>query len=210
MINVVEDYFTKGCGRCKRFDTPECSTKRWAHGLAHLRRICLAAGLTETAKWGHPCYMSGERNVALIGAFVGSFSLNFMNASLLTDPQRILQKRGPNARHADMLAFTDIAQVIEREPIIIAYLQEAIGYAQAGIKPVRQSETIDLQGELPTELVDALDCDPQFCEAFQGLTPGRQRSYVLHVNTTNNPATRMARIERFKEKVLAGKGWNEL
>jgi uncharacterized protein YdeI (YjbR/CyaY-like superfamily) len=205
MITMVEDYFTKGCGRCPRFDTPDCSTKSWADGLAQLRRICLAAGLTEAVKWGHPCYMWEGRNIALIGAFRESFSLNFMNASLLKDPHDVLQKRGPNTVHADMLSFADVAEVIAIEPIITAYLQEAIGYAQAGIKPVKQAQDLDLQ----PELLDALDTDPEFSEAFAALTPGRQRSYVLHLSTTSNPATRVARIERFRDKVMAGKGWNE-
>jgi uncharacterized protein YdeI (YjbR/CyaY-like superfamily) len=205
MITDSADYFTKGCGRCPRFDTPECSTRLWAAGLADLRRICLAAGLVETAKWGHPCYMSGDRNIALIGAFRDDFRLTFMNASLMRDPDGILVKRGANTAHADMMRFTDSAQVAETESNITAYLQEAIGYAQAGIRPMKQASEIDLQ----PELLEALDTDPQFAEAFAALTPGRQRSYALHLNTTANPTTRLARIERFREKVLAGKGWNE-
>jgi uncharacterized protein YdeI (YjbR/CyaY-like superfamily) len=205
MITNSGDYFTKGCGRCARFDTPECATRLWAAGLNELRRICLAAGLVETAKWGHPCYMWGERNIALIGAFRDDFRLTFMNASLMRDPDGILVKRGPNTAHADMVCFTDTSQVTAIESIITAYLQEAIGYAQAGIKPVKVPHEVDLQ----PELAEALDTDPQFAEAFVTLTPGRQRSYVLHLSTTANPTTRMARIERFREKVLAGKGWNE-
>jgi uncharacterized protein YdeI (YjbR/CyaY-like superfamily) len=205
MITNSGDYFTKGCGRCARFDTPECATRLWAAGLNELRRICLAAGLVETAKWGHPCYMWGERNIALIGAFRDDFRLTFMNASLMRDPDGILVKRGPNTAHADMMSFTDSAQVAEMESNITAYLQEAIGYAQAGIRPMKQAREIDLQ----PELLEALDTDPQFAEAFAALTPGRQRSYVLHLSTTANPATRVARIERFRGKVLAGKGWNE-
>jgi uncharacterized protein YdeI (YjbR/CyaY-like superfamily) len=205
MITESAEYFAKGCGRCARFDTPECSTRLWSAGLADLRRICLAAGLVETAKWGHPCYMSGDRNIALIGAFRDNFCLSFMNASLMKDGEGILVKRGPNTAHADMMNFTDSAQVVEMEGIITAYLQEAIGYAQAGIKPVKQATLIDLQ----PELLEALDTDPQFAEAFAALTLGRQRSYVLYLSTTANPTTRVARIERFRETVLAGKGWNE-
>jgi uncharacterized protein YdeI (YjbR/CyaY-like superfamily) len=205
MITDSAEYFTKGCGRCARFDTPACSTRIWASGLAELRRICLAAGLVETAKWGHPCYMWGERSIALIGAFRDDFRLTFMNGSLMRDPEGILVKRGANTAHADMICFTDNAQIVEVENIITAYLREAIGYAQAGIKPVKAPREVDLQ----PELAEALDTDPQFAEAFASLTPGRQRSYVLHLNTTANPATHVARIERFREKVLAGKGWNE-
>jgi uncharacterized protein YdeI (YjbR/CyaY-like superfamily) len=205
MITDIEDYFIKGCGRCPRFDTPDCSTRQWAAGLAELRRICLAAGLVETVKWGHPCYMSGDRNIALIGAFRDDFRLNFMNAALLKDPEAVLVKRGPNTSQPDLICFTDASHVLAIEETIAAYLQEAIGYAQAGLRPAKVASNVDLQDEL----VDALDQDPEFSQAFAALTPGRQRSYVIHLGSTANPATRKARIERFRAKVLAGKGWTE-
>jgi uncharacterized protein YdeI (YjbR/CyaY-like superfamily) len=88
MITAIEDYFAKGCGRCERFDTAACSTKRWALGLAELRRICLAAGLAETVKWGHPCYMHAGRNVAIVGALRDDFRLSFFAGALLRDPER--------------------------------------------------------------------------------------------------------------------------
>jgi uncharacterized protein YdeI (YjbR/CyaY-like superfamily) len=205
MITDIEDYFTKGCGRCARFETPDCSTKRWADGLAELRRTCRSTGLDEAVKWGHPCYMWGDRNIALMGAFRDNFRLIFMNASLMSDPDGILEKRGPNTRHPDMICFTDAAQVVAMEGTITAYLQEAIGYARAGVKPVKETGEIELQ----PELVVALDSDPEFSEAFIALTPGRQRSYVLHLGSTENSTTRMARIGKFRQKVLVGKGWNE-
>jgi uncharacterized protein YdeI (YjbR/CyaY-like superfamily) len=202
MITDVEDYFSKGCGRCDRFATADCSTRQWAHGLAELRRICLDAGLGETVKWGHPCYMSGDRNIALIGAFRGDFRLNFMNASLMQDPEGLLEKRGPNTRHPDMLRFSANEQVLDREPVIRAYLQEAVSYAEAGIRPQKQVDEI----ELPDELVEALDADPELAEAFHDLTPGRQRSYVLNLNSARKAETRVSRIAAFRDKIIAGKG----
>lgn len=80
MISGVEDFFTRGCGRCPRFDTPDCSTRRWTQGLLDLRSICLSAGLGETVKWGHPCYTHAGRNIAIIGAFLGDFRLSFFNS----------------------------------------------------------------------------------------------------------------------------------
>ena len=205
MITDIEDYFTKGCGRCDRFDTAECSTSHWAKGLADLRRLCLAAGLEETVKWGHPCYMAAGRNVALIGAFRGDFRLTFFNAGLMTDPESILEKQGPNTRVAGMLRFTDNAQVRAREQVIVAYLTEAIGYARAGIRPVREVGAVDL----PEELVDALGGDPDLSKAFAALTPGRQRSYVIALASAKASATRVARIAKFRGKILQGKGANE-
>jgi uncharacterized protein YdeI (YjbR/CyaY-like superfamily) len=202
MITDIEDYFAKGCGRCARFATTDCSTRKWARGLADLRRICRDAGLTETVKWGHPCYMHADRNIAIIGAFRDDFRLNFFNAALMKDPESVLEKRGPNTRHPDMIRFEDNAQVARMQPTIRSYLEEAISYAAAGIKPAK--EQTDL--ELPDELVEALDADPELSEAFQDLTPGRQRSYVINLNSAKKPETRISRIAGFRDKIIAGKG----
>lgn len=205
MITDIEDFFTKGCGRCERFATADCSTRRWAKGLQALRGICRDAGLAETVKWGHPCYMHAARNIAIVGAFRGDFRLTFFNAGLLSDPEGILEKQGPNTRHSDMIRFADNAQPAAMAPVITAYLKEAMGYAEAGLKPAKAAGDI----ELPDELVEALDADPELAEAFNALTPGRRKSYVINLNTTKNPATRIARIDRFRPKILAGKGATE-
>ena len=205
MISQIEDYFDKGCGRCPRFDTPDCSTRRWAVGLAQLREICRAAGLKEAVKWGHPCYMWEDRNIAIFGAFRDDFRISFMNASLLKDPQNVLVMRGPHTKTADMICFDNVAGVTLLAATISAYLEEAIGYAKTGLKDTKGVIKVERQ----PELVDALDADPELAQAFENLTPGRQRSYVLHLASTENPATRIARISKFRDKVLAGKGMNE-
>lgn len=202
MITEIDDYFTKGCGRCTRFDTPDCSTRAWLSGLLDLRRICRDEGLVETVKWGHPCYMHGGRNIAIIGAFRDNFRLSFFNAALMQDPDNLLEKQGPNTQHPDMIRFTDVAQVAEREPVIRAYLGEAMGYADRGELPVKEATEL----ALPAELVDAMDADPVLAEAFAALTPGRQKSYVINLNGAKQAATRMARIEKFRPKIIAGKG----
>ncbi|MEL7042577.1 MAG: YdeI/OmpD-associated family protein [Pseudomonadota bacterium] len=202
MITDIEDYFLKGCGRCERFDTPDCSTRQWETGLLHLRRICSEAGLVETVKWGHPCYLHVGRNIAIIGAFRGDFRLSFFNAALMKDPEGVLEKQGPNTQHNDMFRFTDVAQVSEKETVIRSYLEEAMAYAEAAIKPPKNETTLDL----PDELVDALDADPELAEAFHKLTPGRKKSYAINLNSAKKAETRMARITKFRPKILAGKG----
>lgn len=202
MITDIEDYFTKGCGRCARFDTPDCSTKFWTKGLADLRRICLAAGLVEEVKWAHPCYMHAGRNVALIGALRGDFRLNFFHAALMTDPEGVLEGQGPNTRHPDCLRFTDSATPAAMEKVILSYLREAMAYAEQGLLPAKIPAAFDL----PDELVEALDMDPDLAEAFHALTPGRQRSYVILLSSAKTAATRSARIEKSRAKILAGKG----
>jgi len=205
VITRIEDFFSLGCGRCERFATPDCSTHQWAQGLRDLRRICLAAGLEETVKWGHPCYLHAGRNIALIGAFRGDFRLSFMNAALLRDPHGLLEKTGPNTRHADVIRFSTNEGPASLEPRLLDYLKEAMGYAAAGIRPEREPQELDL----PPELVDALDADPELAEAFHALTPGRQRSYVINLNGAKAAATRVARIAKFRGPILAGKGANE-
>ena len=149
--------------------------------------------------------MHAGRNVAILGAFRGDFRLSFFDAALMSDPAGVLERQGPNTRHADMIRFTDTARVDELETTIRSYLREAMGYAEAGTTAPKQE--IDL--ELPTELVDALDADAELAEAFHALTPGRQRSYVIHLSRAKKSATRIARISRFREKILAGKGAQE-
>jgi uncharacterized protein YdeI (YjbR/CyaY-like superfamily) len=205
MITDVDDYFAKGCGRCDRFATPDCSTRLWLPGLLTLRRIAREAGLTETAKWGHPCYMHAGRNICLIGAFRTDFRLTFMNAALLTDPGGLLERQGPNTRNPDCLRFTDNEAPGRLEPVIHAYLTEAMSYAERGLLPPKEQYEVSL----PDELVQALDSDPELAEAFAALTPGRQKSWALHLNTAKTSATRLSRIEKSRPKILAGKGATE-
>lgn len=202
MITDVADFFAKGCGRCPRFDTPDCSTRHWATGLETLRRICLDAGLAETAKWGHPCYMHAGRNVVLIGAFRGDFRLNFMEAGLLQDKDGLLEKQGPNTAHPNMLRFTNNEDPVRLEPVIRAYLAEAMAHADAGRRAPKSSGAPDL----PDEFIEALDADPELAEAFHNLTPGRQKSYAINLNGVKKPETRLARIAKFRDHILAGKG----
>ncbi len=205
MITDIEDFFTRGCGRCARFDTPDCSTRAWAGGLADLRRICRDAGLSETVKWGHPCYMHAGRNIAIIGAFRIDFRLTFFNAALMTDPEGRLERQGQNTAHPDMIRFTSNDGPAGEEPLIRAYLAEAMGYAEQGIRPQKPKTEIDL----PDELVEALDADPELAEAFHGLTPGRRKSYVLNLNAAKKSETRVNRIAGFRDRILAGKGATE-
>ena len=205
MITDIEDFFTRGCGRCNRFDTPDCSVRQWSAGLESLRRICLDTGLAETVKWAHPCYMQDGRNVAILGAFRGDFRLSFFNAALLTDPHGVLERQGPNTRYPDMIRFTANSQVVEMEPVIRALLEEAKSRAKAGVKPPKTEVRI----ELPRELEEALAADPELARAFHDLTPGRQKSYVINLNSARKSETRILRIKKFRHRMMAGKGATE-
>jgi uncharacterized protein YdeI (YjbR/CyaY-like superfamily) len=204
MITDAEDYFAKGCGRCARFATPDCSVQHWRVGVVALRQLCLEAGLTETAKWGHPCYMHAGRNVAMIGAFRDTYRLTFFDAALPPDPAGILERRSPNSRAADQISLTDPAAVAAMAPVLRDYLAAAKAMAELG-RPARPP--VDLT--LPEELLAALDADAELATAFHALTPGRQRSWALHLTTSANPATRRARIDKGRAKIMAGKGATE-
>ncbi len=205
MITEVQDYFELGCGRCERFATADCSTKRWHAGLDRLRELCLGMGLAEEVKWGHPCYVHEGRNIAIIGAFRDDYRLTFFHAALMQDPEGVLERQGPNTKNAGMLRFKDNSQVGTMEATIRAYLEEAVGYADAGTKPPREEHELDL----PDEMLEALDADPELSDAFHALTPGRQRSYEILLKGAKKPETRVARIARFRSKIIDGKGANE-
>jgi len=202
MISDIDDYFAKGCGRCDRFSTADCSTQRWQQGLLGLRKICLEVGLQETVKWGHPCYVGGGRNIAILGAFRGDFRMSFFNPALMEDPQGVLEKQGKNTQHPDAIFFRETEDLERLSETVRTYLREAISYAEQGIKQEKQVDEI----ELPLELLQAFENDTELAEAFQSLTPGRKRSYAINLNSAKQSKTRVARIAKFREKILAGKG----
>ncbi len=202
MITDADDFFTKGCGRCDRFATPDCSTRWCIDGLNALRTICLDMGLSEHVKWAHPTYMHAGRNIALFGAFRGDFRLSFMNAGLLNDTEGALRPNGPNSATPSVMYFYASEQVGAKEPVIRAYLRQLMDHAEAGTSPPKVERQIDM----PDELVEALDADAELAEAFHNLTPGRQKSYMFALNQAKKSETRFARIEKFRDKILAGKG----
>ncbi|PVA08306.1 YdeI/OmpD-associated family protein [Thalassorhabdomicrobium marinisediminis] len=205
MITDIEDYFSKGCGRCKRFDTPACSVAKWHDGVIVLRRICLDAGLSEHVKWGHPVYMHAGHNIAMIGAFQNDFRFTYMNASLLKDPEGILEAPGPNTKTRSMVRFSDCRTVEAMAPVLAAYLEEAKEYADKGLKPPKTVK----DHNVPDELTDALDADPELADAFAALTPGRKRGYYMHIGSAKQSVTRARRIEKLRPQIFAGKGFNE-
>jgi uncharacterized protein YdeI (YjbR/CyaY-like superfamily) len=202
MITHPDAFFTDGCGRCDRFATPECSARIWADGLVALRRLCRDMGLEETAKWGHPCYMHQGRNIALIAAFRGDFRLTFMNAALLGDTDGMLEPQGPNSQTRNMIRFTAAAEVDARAQVIGDFLRQLMRHAEAGTRPPKVAREFDM----PDELTEALDADPDLAEAFHALTPGRRNSYLFNLGQAKQSATRTARIEKFRDRILAGKG----
>ena len=205
MIKDPALYFQDGCGRCKHFATDDCNARCWGDGLAILRQACLDAGLTEEAKWGHPCYTFNGANVVILGAFKSDFHMSFFKASLMQDESGLFIKRGENTQVASVLQFTNTDQVKDQLSVIRSYLQEAIAVEKSGIKPVKPKPSFDI----PEELVIAMDEGPELAEAFYALNPGRQRGYCMTIGSAKQQSTRLNRIAKYRAQILRGKGFNE-
>jgi uncharacterized protein YdeI (YjbR/CyaY-like superfamily) len=187
-------------------DTYFLDAPKWQEELKHLRKIALGTPLTETIKWGVPCYVFEEGNIFLLGSFKEFCSVSFFKGSLLQDANGILTKPGENSQSVRMLKFTNLDQVRQLEPVIKAYIFEAIEVEKKGIKPVLEKSQ-DL--EYPEEFLQVLDQDAPFKAAFTALTPGRQRGYNLLFTAPKQSATRIARIEKYRQQILNGKGIND-
>jgi uncharacterized protein YdeI (YjbR/CyaY-like superfamily) len=201
----VDHYFVAGCGRCPLGNTPDCKALQWLKEFGKLRTILLRSGLTEDLKWGVPCYTLDGRNVVLMSGFKEYCALNFLKGALLQDPAGILQKPGESSQSARYIRFRNVGEVTALLPTLKAYLAEAIALEAAGAKVTFKKNP----EPVPAELQDCLDSDPALAEAFNALTPGRQRGYILFFSAPKQSATRYARIEKWRPAILAGKGMHD-
>lgn len=200
----VDAYLAEGCGRCKLYATPKCKVHTWRTELETLRDLLLKTPLTEEVKWGNPCYTYEGKNVLMIGAFKESCVMSFFKGALLKDPHKILEKPGENSRTFRLFRFTDIAQIKKLKSQIKEYVLEAIELEKSGAKIEYSKE----QAPLPAELKEVFKKDPKLKSAFEQLTPGRQRGYVIFISSAKQSATRIARIEKCRKNILAGKGFD--
>lgn len=201
----VDIYFIDGCGRCPLGATPDCKVNNWLAELKLLRRIVLDCGLIEELKWGVPCYTFQGNNVAVVSAFKEYCSLSFFKGALLQDNHRILDKPGENTQSARLIKFTSVSQIMDLEPALKAYLYEAIEVEKKGLKVNFEKNP----EPMPVELESKLNEMPVLKEAFEALTPGRQRGYILYFSQPKQPQTRASRIEKCIGKILNGEGLND-
>lgn len=206
MTRQIDTYLAEGCGRCPLGGTPACKVVGWQAELRALRRLALACGLTEEMKWGVPCYTFGQKNVALIHAFKDYCALLFVNGALLHDEHGILTQQTENVQAARQVRFTSVRQILELEPVLKAYLYEAIEAEKAGLK-VAYKKTKDFA--VPEEFRQALGSNLALKTAFEALTPGRQRGYLLYFAAPKQAKTRAARIDKCAPQILAGKGLHD-
>ena len=180
--------------------------KKWKPEMTLLREICLECGLTEEFKWMHPCYTFQNKNVVLIHGFKEYCALLFHKGVLLKDTNNMLIQQTENVQAARQLRFTSLKEIIDLKPTIKAYIFEAIEVEKAGLEvPMKKTSEF----KMPTEFKKALDNDPDLKVAFQSLTPGRQRGYLLHFSQAKQSATRANRVEKYTPKILQGKGLND-
>ena len=180
--------------------------KRWREEFEKLRTVCLDCGLTEELKWGKPCYSYQENNIVLIHGFKDYCALLFFKGALLKDPKGILVQQTENVQAARQIRFTNVREITEGEPVLKAYIKEAIAVEKAGLEVSykKSSEFI-----IPEEFQNRLDESPALKTAFHALTPGRQRGYLLYFSGAKQSKTREARVEKCVQQILKGKGLND-
>ena len=180
--------------------------KKWKEEFEQLRMILLDCGLTEELKWGCPCYTTDKRNIVLIHGFKEYCALLFFKGALLKDPKHILIQQTENVQSARQIRFTNLREIIKLEPSLRSYVKQAIEIENAGLK-VNLKKTSDFT--IPEEFQKKLKAMPSLKNAFDALTPGRQRAYLFHFSQPKQSKTREARIEKFVPQILRGKGLND-
>lgn len=190
----------------ERVDPVLARAGKWQTEFEQLRSIVSGLGLTEEIKWGWPCYSLGDKNIVLMHGFKEYCALLFFQGALLKDPRNLLVQQTATVQAARQMRFTGLAEIRKLEPVIKQYLLEAIAVEKAGLK-VPLKETAEFA--VPAEFRALLDRDPALKAAFEALTPGRQRAYLLHFGQPKQSATRIARIDKNVPRILAGKGLND-
>lgn len=180
--------------------------EKWREAIGKLREIVLGMGLSEELKWGCPCYTYQQSNIVLIHVFKEYCALLFFKGALLYDTHGLLVQQTENVQSARQIRFTSVWEIINQKTILKAYIYEAIEVEKAGLKVVLK-ETKEYP--IPEEFQKKLDEAPALKTAFEALTPGRQRGYLLHFSSAKQPKTRDSRVEKSIPQILDGKGLDD-
>jgi uncharacterized protein YdeI (YjbR/CyaY-like superfamily) len=181
-------------------------TKKWREELTKLRMIILECQLTEDLKWGQPCYTFEKSNIVLMHGFKEYCALLFIKGALLSDARGILIQQTENVQAGRQIRFTNVREIIEMEPILKAYILEAIEVEKAGLKVDYKKATEFI---IPEELINKFEEVPGLQDSFDKLTPGRQRAYILHFSAPKQSKTRESRINKWLPHILKGRGLND-
>lgn len=180
--------------------------KKWKEEYEKLRNIVLDCELTEEFKWMHPCYTFEKKNIVLIHGFKEYCALLFHKGALLQDAHGILIQQTENVQAARQIRFTNVQEIVEMENILKAFIKEAIEVEKAGLEVNFKKNT---EFNIPDELQNKFDEIPSLKTAFETLTPGRQRAYILYFSQAKQSKTRQTRIEKYMQQILNGKGLND-
>ena len=180
--------------------------KKWKEEYETLRNIVLDCELTEEFKWMHPCYTFEEKNIVLIHGFKEYCALLFIKGALLKDAHGILIQQTENVQAGRQIRFTNVQEIVDMETILKAYIHEAIEVEKAGLEVNFEKNTESI---IPEELQNKFDEIPALKTAFEALTPGRQRAYILYFSAPKQSKTRESRIEKWLQQILNGKGLND-
>ena len=176
---------------------------KWQAEIEKLRVIALDCGLTEELKWGCPCYTLQKSNIVLIHVFKEYCAFLFFQGVQMSDPKGILIQQTENVQVARQIRFTSLKEIVKLEPVLKAYINEAIELDKAGVKVVLKKTA---EYAVPVEFQQKLDELPALKTAFEALTPGRQRGYLYHFSQPKLSKTREARVEKYIPHILDGKG----
>ncbi len=179
---------------------------RWQKELAQMRAIALDCGLAEELKWGCPCYTFQNSNVVLIHTFKEYCAFLFFKGALMQDTNGILIQQTENVQAARQIRFTSAHEIAKLSPTLKAYIYEAIEIEKAGLK-VTLKKTKEYA--IPEEMLHKMDENPTLKAAFESLTPGRQRGYILHFSSPKQSKTRVSRIDKCIPDILNGLGLND-
>ncbi len=179
---------------------------KWQEEVRLLRKIALDCQLAEKLKWGVPCYLYRKHNIVLIHTFREYCALLFFKGALLKDPEGILVQQTENVQAARQIRFTSVQEVLAQEKTIKACIFEAIEVEKAGLKVAfKKTEAF----AMPEEFRRELNQSPALKSAFEALTPGRQRGYLLYFGAAKQSKTREARVDKYRQHILDGRGLND-
>ena len=202
----IDSYLQEGCGRCSLVGTPNCKVHTWQEELRYLRQLVLSCGLTEELKWKVPCYTHNGHTILMVVAFKESATLSFFKGALLKDEHGILEKPGKNSQAGRVVRFTQVEEIAALEDVLKAYIFEAIEADEKGLKVNFKNIS---EYDVPEEFQERLDTDADLKEAFEALTPGRQKGYLLYFAGAKQSKTRASRVEKYIPKILKGLGFHD-
>ena len=180
---------------------------KWQKETQQMRKIALACGLTEAVKWGCPCYTFEGNNIVLIHVFKEYCAFLFFKGALLNDTDGLLIQQTENVQAARQIRFTELKEIVAQAAVLKTYIYQAIEVERAGLKvPLKKTR----QFEMVEEFKERLDNDEALQAAFDALTPGRQRAYLLHFSSAKQSKTRISRIDKCTPQILQGKGLNDM